>query len=74
MRFVRIETLPAGEALVDLDKLTHAVPQATGSRLHLGAETLDVPHTLAELENVLAGRARDDDGATSPAGFGVGRR
>ncbi len=27
MRFVQIEMLPTGMALVDLDKLTHAVPQ-----------------------------------------------
>jgi hypothetical protein len=27
MRFVQIETLPAGKALVDIDKLTHAVPE-----------------------------------------------
>jgi len=30
-----------------------------------------VPHSLAELENVLAGRERTDDGANSTAGFGV---
>ena len=75
MRFVQIETLPAGRALVDLDKLSHAVPQATGTRLHLGNEVLDVPHSLDELENVLAGRERADDGEASAAGFGIaGRR
>ena len=58
MRFVQIETLPAGMALVDVDRVTHAVPQEEGTRLFLGAQTLDVPHTLAELENVLAGRER----------------
>ena len=74
MRFVQIETLPSGVALVDLDKLSHAVPADTGSRLHLGNETLDVPHTLDELENVLAGRERTDDGAASTAGFSMTRR
>ncbi len=69
MRFVQIETLPAGRALVDIDKLTHAVPQDGGSRLHLGAQHVDVPHTLDELENLLAGRERTDDGAHSSAGF-----
>lgn len=72
MRFVQIETLPVGKALVDIDKLTHAVPQEEGgSRLFLGAQHLDVPHTLAELENVLAGRERGDDGERSTAGFGL---
>jgi len=71
MRFVQIEMLPAGKALVDIDKLTHAVPEGEGSRLYLGAQHIDVPHSLAELENVLAGRARTDDGERSTAGFGV---
>ena len=71
MRFVQIETLPDGRALVDLDKLTHAVPQDGGSRLHLGNDHLDVPHTLDELENVLAGRERADDGEGSQAGFAL---
>lgn len=71
MRFVQIETLPEGKALVDIDKLTHAVPEGVGSRLFLGAQHIDVPHSLAELENVLAGRERTDDGETSRAGFGV---
>lgn len=71
MRFVQIETLPEGRALVDLDKLTHAVPQAEGTRLFLGAEHLDVPHTLSQLENVLAGRERTDDGEQSATGFHV---
>lgn len=72
MRFVQIDILPDGRALVDIDKLTHAVPQQDGvTRLFLGAQHLDVPHTLDELENVLAGRARDDDGEHSGAGFGV---
>jgi len=75
MRFVQIETLPGGRALVDIDKLTHAVPQETGSRLFLGAQHLDVPHSLDELENVLAGRAPDDDGEQGGAGFQMrGRR
>jgi hypothetical protein len=55
MRFVQIETLPAGKALVDIDKLTHAVPEGDGSRLFLGAQHIDVPHSLSELENVLVG-------------------
>ena len=71
MRFVEIETLPAGRALVDMDKLTHAVREGNGSRLFLGAQHIDVPHSLSELENVLAGRERDDDGESSRAGFGV---
>jgi hypothetical protein len=71
MRFVQIETLPVGKALVDIDKLTHAVPEGKGSRLFLGAQHIDVPHSLSELENVLAGRDRNDDGENSRAGFGV---
>jgi len=71
MRFVQIGILPAGKALVDVDKLTHAVPQDGGSRLFLGAGHLDVPHSLEELENVLAGRDWKDDGAGSGAGFHV---
>jgi len=71
MRFVQIETLPSGKALVDMDKLTHAVPQGEGSRLFLGAQHIDVPHSLSELENVLAGRERTDDGESSRAGFAV---
>lgn len=69
MRFVQIEILPEGRALVDIDKLTHAVPQEHGTRLFLGAQHLDVPHTLPELENVLAGRDRDDAGDRGAAGF-----
>ena len=70
MRFVQIELSPEGRALVDIDKLTHAVPQAGGgTRLFLGAEHLDVPHTLGELENVLAGRERADGGEEGGAGF-----
>lgn len=72
MRFVQIETLPSGRALVDVDKLTHAVPQEEGTRLFLGAQKLDVPHSLDELENVLAGRERADADRGSRAGFGVG--
>ena len=71
MRFVQIELLPAGKARVDIDKLTHAVPEGEGSRLFLGAQHIDVPHSLSELENVLAGRDRNDDGENSRAGFGV---
>jgi hypothetical protein len=71
MRFVQIEILPTGKALVDIDKLTHAVPEGEGSRLFLGAQHLDVPHTLGELENILAGRERTDDGESSAAGFGL---
>ena len=70
MRFVQMEMLQAGKALVDIDKLTHAVPEGAGSRLFLGAQHLDVPHTLDELENVLAGRDRHDAGESSTAGFG----
>ena len=70
MRFGQIALSPEGMALVDIDKLTHAVPQAGGgTRLFLGVQTLDVPHTLAELENILAGRERGDDGEASGAGF-----
>ena len=43
MRFVQIETLPTGRALVDIDKLTHAVAEGEGSRLFLGAQHIDVP-------------------------------
>ena len=71
MRFVQIDILPSGKALVDIDKLTHAVPQDGGTRLFLGAGQLDVPHTLAELENVLAGRDRADGGEGGTAGFHV---
>ena len=72
MRFVQIEMLPSGKALVDIDKLTHAVPQdGGGTRLFLGTQQLDVPHTLDELENVLAGRERDDGGEGSGAGFRI---
>ena len=71
MRFVQIEMLPSGKALVDIDKLTHAVPEGEGTRLFLGAQHLDVPHTLDELENVLAGRDRGDAGEHSGAGFHV---
>jgi hypothetical protein len=70
MRFVQIEMLPAGKALVDIDKLTHAVPEGDGSRLFLGAQHLDVPYTLDQLENVLAGRTPTDDGENNSAGFG----
>ena len=70
MRFVQIEIVPTGHALVDIDKLTHAVPQAEGvTRLFLGAQSLDVPHTLDELENVLAGRERTDGSEQGRAGF-----
>ena len=72
MRFVQIDILPTGRALVDIDKLTHAVPEGDGSRLFLGAQHLDVPHSLDELENVLAGRERADAGETSTAGFRIG--
>ena len=73
MRFVQIEILPGGRALVDIDKLSHAVPQeGGGTRLFLGAQQLDVPHSLAELENVLAGRERSDGGDGTRAGFGIG--
>jgi hypothetical protein len=57
MRFVQIETLPAGKALVDIDKLTHAVSEGQGSRLFLGAQHIDVPHSLSELRKRL-GRSR----------------
>lgn len=69
MRFVQIDMLPGGKALVDIDKLTHAVPEGEGSRLFLGAQYIDVPHSLSELENVLAGRERGDDGEQGTAGF-----
>ena len=70
-RSVWIEAPPEGRAQVDVDKLTHAVPQAEGTRLFLGAQHLDVPHTLAELENVPAGRERGDGGEHGSAGFHV---
>lgn len=73
MCFVQIDMLPTGKALVDINKLTHAVPHEEGSRLFLGAQHLDVPHTLTELENVLAGRERTDDGEQGRAGFHVQR-
>ncbi|HXH16021.1 MAG TPA: hypothetical protein VNJ10_07785 [Sphingomonas sp.] len=72
MRFVQIEMLPTGKALVDIDKLTHAVPEGEGSRLFLGAQYIDVPYSLSALENVLAGREPSDDGESNRAGFGVG--
>lgn len=71
MRFVQLETLPDGRALVDIDKMTHATAVEGGSRLHLGAEHVEVPHSLDELENVLAGRERSDDGEGSRAGFSM---
>ena len=71
MRFIQIEMLPKGRALVDLDKITHAVPGDEGTRLFLGAQQLDVPHTLTELENLLAGRERTDGGEQGGAGFHV---
>jgi len=71
MRFVQIEMLPSSKALVYIDKLTHAVTEGEGSRLFLRAQHIDVPHSLTELENVLAGRERTDDGESSSAGFGV---
>jgi hypothetical protein len=72
MRFVQMEMLPSGRVLVDIDKLTHAVPQDEGTRLFLGAQYVDVPHSLDELENVLAGRERTDAGESGTAGFHVG--
>lgn len=74
MRFVQIELLPTGKALVDIDKLTHAVPQDEGTRLYLGALFVDVPHSLNELENVLAGRERGDGDEGGAAGFHLGGR
>jgi len=71
MRFVQIDNLPSGKALIDVDKLTHAVAEGEGTRLYLGARHLDVPQTLAELENVLAGRDWKDDGEGGGAGFHV---
>ncbi|SFN81992.1 hypothetical protein [Sphingomonas sp. OK281] len=71
MRFVQIEILPSGKALVDIDKLTHAVPQEGGSRLFLGAQHLDVPYGLDQIENVLAGREPNDDGENGMTGFRV---
>ncbi|WBH15338.1 hypothetical protein [Sphingomonas radiodurans] len=71
MRFVQIEIAPSGKALIDIDKLTHAVPQEQGTRLFLGAQYLDVPHSLDELENVLAGRERTNAGEGGMAGFHV---
>jgi hypothetical protein len=62
------------KALVDIDKLTHAVPEGEGARLFLGAQHIDVRHSRSELENVLAGRGRTDsgdNGENSRAGGGV---
>ena len=50
MRFVQIEMLPAGKALVDIDKLTHAVPEGEGTRLFLGAQHIDVPFAVRTRE------------------------
>lgn len=61
---------PVAVALVDIDKLTHAVPEGEGAPVP-GGTHIDVPHSLSELENVLAGRERTDDGESSRAGFGV---
>lgn len=73
MRFVQIELHPAGKALIDIDKLTHAVPQeGGGTKLFFGVEAVDVPHTLDELENLLAGRERGDAGEGGTAGFQMG--
>lgn len=73
MRFVQIEMLPSRRALVDIGKVTHAVPQEHGgTRLFLGAQQMDVPHSLEELENVLVGRERGDADEGGEAGFGVG--
>jgi hypothetical protein len=70
MRFVQIDMLPTGKALVDIDKLSRPIPEGKGSRLFLGAQHLDAPHTLDELENVLAGHERTDSGENSRAGSG----
>jgi hypothetical protein len=43
MRFVQIEILLQGKALVDIDKLTHALPEGNEVRLFIGAQHLDVP-------------------------------
>lgn len=70
-RSVQIEILPTDKALVDIDKLTHAVSEGEGSRLFLGAQHIDVPQAMSELENVLAVRERTYDGENSTAGFAV---
>ena len=44
--------------------------EGDGSRLFIWAQHIDVPHSLYEVENVLAGRERDDDGEHSRAGQG----
>ena len=69
MRFIQIELLASGKALMDIDKLTHAVPDGEGTRLFLGAQPLGVPHTLTEPENVQASRKRTDSGENSRAEF-----
>lgn len=38
MRLLQVETLTGGRARVDVDKVTHAVPQEEGTRLFLGAQ------------------------------------
>jgi hypothetical protein len=58
----------ACKALVDIVKLTHAVPEGEGARLFLDARHIDVPHSRSELENILAGRERTDTGEDSRAG------
>lgn len=65
MRSVQIVILPLGRVLVDMDKLTHAVPQDEGTRLFHGAQTLDVPHSHDELENVLGGASGRTAGPSS---------
>ena len=65
MRFVQVEVLTSGKVLVDIDNLTHTVPQESRTHLFLGAQQLDVSHTLNELEDVLAGRVRGDNGDVS---------
>jgi len=49
------------QELVNIDKMTRAVPESDGSHLFLAAQYPDVPHTLNELDNLLAGRERTDN-------------
>jgi len=51
------------------DKLTHLVPEGEGTRLYPGSHHLDLPQTLAELENVLMERDWKDGGERGDTGI-----
>ena len=72
MRFVQLENPAVRQGARRYRQAdTHAVPKNGGCRLFLGAQYLGVPATLDELENVLAGRERADEGEQPRAGFGT---